>query len=1352
MLPEIPYSERPEQNTMHLRKLWEEEKSRRGSRASLFLVCFKFVRSTLVLCFVIMNMQSLLMMSGAVLTYFLMRAIEGEQPPQTGFAMCALMMLSTGVAGIMQQSSWHISSRAARQLWLALSGLIFEKPALLSSGNRGDLKEGDLVNLMSVDSTQVLNFMQFFAMFSTAPIYVFVPSVVLLVVLGWPFLAGFVVLLGSSFYADRIAKKVKHYQSLKLQAADKRISKLNEAFQGIRTVKLNAWEPLMEARVETERDEEMGLLFWFHVWQSFQQSLGVLTPTLAVLITFILHAQNGGTMDPAIIFACLGLFEFLALGSTILPHMMNTFRQLKNNMERMQKLLIKEDDFARGDGGGFSQGTVRCMDADFQWSSADTVVLRGVSLKAEPGEMVAVCGRVGSGKTTWAGGILGLVSRVRGTVNVSGSSAYVTQSPQILNDTIKANILFGLDMDEEWYAKVLKACALEEDIKQFTAGDETEIGERGITISGGQKQRVAIARAAFSRADVMIFDDPLSAMDAHVGKKVFDNCFRGLLKGHTRIFFTNQLQFCRYCSSIYMLEGGAVAETGTYNDLASQCPPGPFGVFLQSVVGSAGEDLKRQISGLDPSEVDLGELEEVVEGNEKPPSEQRPEMDDSTKTPPDSPGTALSSAHKPPPTQDSPAVARHNTIPGTKSPLARLNTPRAGFLEMAKLPIQRGRSMTLEKKMEGRIGLKDWLFIARASRSFILGVMVLLLSVWAPTHQYIATLLLGVWTNSFIDSDDQSDGLSTPAFIYVVVALALAVTLVVKGVCTTVYFLRSSRKLHQTMLGATLRQSMGWFDTTPVGRVLNRFGNDVMFMDIMLPMLFQMWSTIMGRVLIVIVAAGIIALPAMILAFMLLYFANFIYKRYAAVALDIQRVQMISLSPLLASQSGFLGALDSIRCFDRVDIFVKRFQVMQYNFIKTYYWAFTLDRAVQCIFISLVISLFVGGVSCLLLVLSVYDTPISGLVSPGSAGVILALNLMIAFQAPIAMFMSSKVEVMMAATQRIAEYKDQPIEGSKQPSTVQPPSDWPALGTLDLDNVEMRYQDNLPLVLKGVSLQVAQGEKIGIVGRTGSGKSSVILTCFRMVECAGGAVALDGVDISRVPLPKLRGGLGIIPQDSWLFSGTVRSNLDLTGCHKDDELWEVLRLVQLEKQIRSLQLGLDHEVKEKGENLSAGTAQLLCLARVILKRPRLLFMDEATASVDSETDKLVQEMIRRDGVLPRGCSIVTIAHRLHTVIDYDRIVVLSKGEVVEQGSPHVLLQNESGHLAQFVRDTGESGARELRRRAEAKGSSGICNEVQLEPVAEVQLEPIAEAVAGSATRLFPQPRCGGPMCWPALLA
>jgi len=1248
-LPPIPKEEAPKHNIAHLRKLWEQEVKTKGANASLAVACAKLMGNTLLLCFAIMSCQALLLMSGPLLVGELIKAIQGQASVGVGLLMCALLTLSTAAASILQQGSWHMCSRSARQCWLALSGLIFEKPALLSSAGRSDLTEGEIVNNMAVDAQQVLQFMQFFAVFASAPMYLLVPTVIIPVFLGWPYFVGLSISAATSVACDRIAIKVKDAQAKKLVAADKRNACLNECFQGIRTVKLNGWESLMEERIEKERDAEMVALRRFHVWQSVQQAVGFGMPTVAVVVTFMLHAAQGGSFDAATVFICVGLYEFLTLGTSIIPHMLNMLRQLRQNMQRMQKLLHKPDDFEPCNGHGLPPGTVVCEDADFRWSAGkpgEAPTLLGMRLRVEPGEMVAICGRVGSGKSTWAGGLLGLVSRTRGSTSVSGTVAYVTQSAQIMNDTIRENILFGMPFDQDWYDRVIEACALGDDLKQCVAGDATEIGERGITISGGQKQRIAVARAAYSRADVMVFDDPLSAMDAHIGKVVFDRCFRTLLAGKTRVFFTNQLHFCAYCSHVVMLEDGVIAEAGPYKELASKSPKGPFGIFLESVVGGA-----------------TGE-----EGGDAPEAE----------------AVAKPEAAKSAPEPTRPAKAADDT-PKEKG--------------------KDGKTMSVEKKIKGRIGVKDWMQIARASDAAFLGGTLLIFCVIAPVAQYSVNIILAMWTDSLttdgvVDPDAGAFEDPGPSIAYVGAAFLFGLILFVRGVLCVFYFLKSSRALHRLMLAATVRQTMTWFDTTPVGRVLARFGNDVMFMDIMLPMLFQMWSLLFFRVIVIVVVAGITAPPALLLSGFILLAAKVIYRYYGSLALELQRVQMIALSPMLAAQSSFLSALDSVRCFGRVEIFVERFYAMQTNFIQTFYWSFTLDRAIQCIFTTMGVSVFFGATGCLLLFLSVYDTPLSGLVTPGSSGAILAFCSILAFQAPVTLFMTARVEAMLASVQRVAEYRDQPTEDSKQAIKEDVPASWPSKGLLSLDSVDMRYQESLPLALKCVSFDVAPGEKVGIVGRTGSGKSSIILTCFRMVDCCGGTLSIDGRDISRVRLQELRGRLGVIPQDSWLFSGTIRQNLDMYGRYSDEEIWNVLKIVQLESAAKAWPSGLDHEVKEKGDNLSKGTAQLLCLARVLLKRPKLLFMDEATASVDAETDKLVQETIRKDGVLPHDCAIVTIAHRLHSVIDYDRIVVLAEGRVLEDAHPAELLANDDGAFTKLVESTDKASSRELRRRSQ----------------------------------------------------
>jgi ABC-type multidrug transport system fused ATPase/permease subunit len=493
---------------------------------------------------------------------------------------------------------------------------------------------------------------------------------------------------------------------------------------------------------------------------------------------------------------------------------------------------------------------------------------------------------------------------------------------------------------------------------------------------------------------------------------------------------------------------------------------------------------------------------------------------------------------------------------------------------------------------------------------------------------------------------------------------------------------------------------MSWFDSTPIGRILNRFGFDTMQMDQYLPMFGQFWSLSAGTTVVTIFLSSVFVPPSIILSVALLVFFSLLYMRYGEISVELQRLNMMSIGPLTGAFSGFLGALDTIRAFDRVQLFVDRFVGYQRDFITTFYWQYTLDRAVQLIVMAPLVTIFVTTISVLLIAFSQSSGYLGELVTPARAGMIVAFANQLGLLFPLTVMLTARLEQSMVATQRVNEYKTMKWEAGaiqkvKRPSgkAIEPDSQWLMHGELKMSDISMRYNEDLPLVLNGVSIDAKPAQKIGIVGRTGSGKSSLVLVVFRMVQ-ADGNVTIDSSDISKMSLPALRGSLGIIPQDCWMFSGTIRNNLDVGGAFTDDQLWDVLRLVQLEDQVKEFENGLEHTVNEKGENMSMGTRQLLCLARVLLKKPKLIFMDEATASVDVKTDMLVQETIRTS--FPES-TIITIAHRLNTVIDFDRIAVMDAGKLVEFGHPHDLLANEDGYFTKLVHNSGAE--QELRQRA-----------------------------------------------------
>jgi len=1272
-LPAMPSWEEPLANKRKMERLWAEEMNKKSPSLARTMVRFMGTEQ-LLSCFG-MQFQVLFQAGASMLAMSVVQEIaelannpSDSSSALTGYVSSISIALCQLFAGLCFQCSWHVTSSVARRFWCALSAMIFEKPALLSSSARASISEGDLVNMIQQDAQQTVALLQFIVPTTIWPAFLIVSSGLLFYYLGWPFIVGFVMCIVAAFLCERVADYTSKYMRLRYFWADRRTKTLNETLQGIKTVKFAAWEEELAKRIDEIRNKELNVIWWLQFWQNASNCLSYGVPLLGLVATFLIYEATGGKLEAGKTFACVGLFEILTYAVSILPFFCMQARNVLVNLRRIQRLLGMKNEHKCDSGSlGSYVGRVSLADVCFAWNKEAGNTLEGLSLSAEPGQLITVCGRVGSGKTTFAAGVLSLADLTSGKMSVNGRTSYVPQNAQILNTTVRENILFGMEYDEERYNQVIEACALQDDLKQFVNGDDTEIGEKGVTISGGQKQRVSIARAVYANADIIVLDDPLSAMDAHVGSIVFNKCISGMLAGKTRIFCTNQLQFCTHSDRVYMLEGSRFVESGAYAELAAAA--GPFAELNAALVGehkevekdstTEGEALASIMQERKPEDVTA---EDVV--NLKDAKDSKGEDDASE---------AASGEAKPP------------------EEMGKMDTQRSSA---------RRSSMTVEMKNIGHVGVSDFLVIAKASDSFCLALAVIFFSILPPIMKYVVNFALAEWSTAIASESSNASESEEKSFLlmYLITAAGFTVMLLVRSCLMVEYFVRSSRRLHRGMLNTILRQPMGWFDSTPIGRILNRFAHDCMNMDYILPLFMQQITLNMGTLIVAVVMASIFVPPSLVLSIFLCVTFLFLYRRYGEVAVDIQRVNMISIGPLTGAFSGFLGALDTIRAFGRVQVFVNKFVGFQTDFIKSFYWQYTLDRAIQLLVVTPLITIFVGAVGTIMVALVQNSDVLGNIITPARAGLTIALANALSFVLPFAVMLAARVEQAVVATQRINEYKSLPWEPGSRIQKVGFESgadqEWINDGELKMSDIRMRYAQDLPIVLDGVSFEARPGQKVAIVGRTGSGKSSLILVVFRMVQLEGGSVHIGSSDISKLTLPALRGNLGIIPQDCWMFSGTLRSNLDVASAYTDEQLWDALKLVQLEEQVKAFEDGLDHEVQEKGDNISMGTRQLLCLARVLLKKPKLIFMDEATASVDVKTDLVVQQTIRKSF---SESTIVTIAHRLNTIIDFDRVAVMNFGKLVEYDSPHSLLSKADGHFTSLVRDSGNEA--ELRQRA-----------------------------------------------------
>ena len=939
--------------------------------------------------------------------------------------------------------------------------------------------------------------------------------------------------------------------------------------------------------------------------------------------------------------------------------------------------------------------------------------LTGINVRVETGQLLCVVGAVGSGKSSFLLALCGELEQRSGSVHVSGGEhcvAYSAQSAFIFAGSVTDNITFGHPFDQRTFDRVAFACCLLPDFAALPQGAATEIGEKGVNLSGGQKARVSLARAAYATlrgtASVVLLDDPLSAVDVHVAAHIFTHCIKGILlqdngsdaaeefahdEGRKRatcvVLATHHLQFVPQADLVLSLgRDGAMRMIGAPADViaAGAVEGWEAAVAAGAAAVTCMEGNKGDALGAEESENDGGDAPASdAAAPSPPPVAQQPDA------------TAVASA-------DADAV-----FPAPAAPAVATPKPRATPVEL----------IVSEERAGGKITGTVYRDYARAGGAGgVLVVFMLLASGQA------LVMMADNWLKVWVSRADQRD----PALLWTYLALSLGAVAVclLRALIFFVVSMRASSTLHNQSFGAVTAAPMSFFISHPVGRILNKFSSDQGEVDEVLPVTMydclQCLFMVVGSIVL-----SCIAVPFLPVLLAPLIFA-FVRLRtyYLACALELKRLDQRSKSPIFAGFAASVAGVATIRAFGQA-------APRQEEFVEH------LEGNGKCWFAWLLANRWVGFRLDMLSALLLTATTVcavelaasgSELVDPGLVGlsVVYALSLSGTFQYMVRQ--SAQVETMMSAVQRLLHYCQALLpeghpsyllaptggsegggggaaEGAGAPAAmarrlaaprVDAGAMWPTAGAIEVHNVTCRYRANLPPVLKGVSFSVAAGAKVGVVGRTGSGKSSFINALLRLNEVTGGTIEVDGVDTTGLALDVLRRGAALIPQEPHLFSGTLRFNLDPLGVWGDDALWAALKLVQMAAHVRGTATGLDMLVSEGGTSLSMGQRQLISLARACLKcqgganggagRARLVCMDEATANVDYQTDELIQSTLREDSAFA-GCTLVIVAHRIATVLDCDMIVVLEAGKVVEVGAPAALLAESSSIFATMAAKT-----------------------------------------------------------------
>ncbi|TSP25420.1 Canalicular multispecific organic anion transporter 1 [Bagarius yarrelli] len=1072
-----------------------------------------------------------------------------------GYIYAVLLLIVAMLQSLFLQQYFQRCFNLGIKVRTAIMAVVYKKALVMSNNSRKESTVGETVNLMSADSQRFTDITNFIHLLWSCPLQICMSIAFLWIELGPSVLAGLLMMLLMVPINGLLATKSKAFQMENMKYKDKRMKMMTEILNGVKILKLYAWEPSFEAQVQDVREKELKVMRKFAYLSSVSTFIFSCAPALVSLVTFAVFVSISpdNILDAQKAFTSISLFNILRFPLGMLPMLISSIVQTTVSKKRLEKFLGAEDlDAMAVQHTDNKDSAVSINKGTYTWGPDSDPVLRNVSLDIKPGRLVAVVGAVGSGKSSLISALLGEMHSLSGSLHIKGSVAYVPQQAWIQNATLKDNILFGSDEDEQKFQTVVKACALQPDLDLLPGGSQTEIGEKGINLSGGQKQRVSLARAAYSSADVFLLDDPLSAVDAHVGKHLFEKVIgpTGLLKDKTRILITHGINFLPHVDEIVVLVDGLVSEVGSYNSLRAS--KGAFSEFLDTYAKEENKSNAQKESVSDIEEFDIT------------PESQEPQ--------PDCPAEDVVSV----------TLKRENSLRHSQRHAAR-----NGSIKVRSNSSAQSKKAVEESKKGQRLIEKETM--ETGTVKFSLYLQYLRAVGWCFTTMFIVVyfiqnvafigqnLWLSDWTN---DAINYPNGSSYPVHIRdmrigVFGALGVAQGLLVflGTLLLADGAIRASRILHSRLLSNILKAPMLFFDTTPSGRVVNRFAKDMLTVDEMIPMAFRSWILclfgVLGTLFVICLTTPLFT--AVIVPLAVVYF--FVQRFYVATSRQLRRLDSVSRSPIYSHFGETVAGLSVIRAYRHQERFLEYNKVTIDNNLKSIYPWIVSNRwlAIRLESLGNLVVFF----SSLFAVISrnTLDSGMVGLSISYALNVTQTLNWLVR--------MTSELETNIVAVERVSEYTTIKNEAPWITDNC-PPKDWPTVGKIQFENYKVRYRPELELVLHGITCNIEDTEKIGIVGRTGAGKSSLTNCLFRIMEAAEGRIIIDGVDISSLGLHSLRNRLTIIPQDPVLFSGTLRMNLDPFEVFTDEEIWSVLELSHLKNYVVSLTAGCSMKLPKEG--------------------------------------------------------------------------------------------------------------------------------------------------------------------------
>eukprot|EP00924_Labyrinthula_sp_SR-Ha-C_P003457 augustus_masked-scaffold_15-processed-gene-10.53-mRNA-1 protein AED:0.02 eAED:0.03 QI:0/-1/0/1/-1/1/1/0/1410 len=1234
---------------------------------------------------------------------------ESQDSIIPGVYLTAALFVSNLTQTLLLHQYFHRVYRTGMRVRTSLVTSIYQKGLRLAN-SKEQKTNGEIVNLMSTDCTRLQGLFTYLHILWSACYVICLSLFFLWEQIRYAVFIPILVICGFSIpVTNLVTKKIKKVQKEVMKVKDARLKLTTETIGNMKTVKMYGWQKSFTTQLEDVRTEELGKLKTYYKWRMGSRLLWNGTPILVTLSAFVGYFTLNSDSDfsAARAFTSVSLLNLLRFPLAVLPNIVNNLAEASVSLTRIAEFLSSPEINGYSVKGTEKKVVVKVEKGRFFWETEKLNVAVSFPqpekrLLLEEGQIYMVTGKVGSGKTALLKLLVNdLVPEGNETIeNSAACICYAAQVPFIQNETLKQNIIFHHPFDKVLYEKVVKACALRPDFKTLPMGDGTEIGEKGINLSGGQKARVSLARAVYASnfggekdgPVLLLLESVFEAVDEHVGDHIWKNVFCGMLKEpnlqgkmRTVVCVTHALKRLKdeNVDKILLMKNGEVSIQGSYQELYDL----------------GNEDFEELVEA-------LRKTRETAEGAKNAESK-----DASTEL-------LSSDEHK----AERAVVSRRDSLGSTASQASSVK------------PTEVGKDLTgKEERAVGEVSKEVYLSYLSAAGGFLALFFIFISYLLQTAMDFLSTRWLAYWssrepkpdlflaeqgfstlaigsgfnqemTHNFHSSgaayaplqgvkEVKEQGFYLGVFAFLSGLYLFAMLLTVISVLTSGF--RASRVTYRELLDKVMHAKMSFFDTTPTGRILNRFSKDIYTVDEVLPYTISSFLGTSFSVLGTVFSISYVAPWFLVMLPFLSVFYRYIQKYYIASSRELQRWDSVLRSPIYSFFTETLEGRSSVRAYGLGDTFKNRNLTQLDKNLRAYYLSVSANRwlavRLECIGTSLSV-----GAAFLVVIQK------GRLLEAGLAGLALSYSMQITQSLNWTVRMVSDLETNMVSVERLSEYKMNIETEAEVPATKKTYlENWPSKGVIEFEKLEARYREKLPLVLRGINLKIEAGEKVGIVGRTAAGKSSLFVLLMRLVEPSGGRIVIDGVDLSTLDLHTLRQRIAVIPQDPVMFSGSLRLNLDPTKSFADDAMMKALKTCQLLEQLENMLKStvspsngstsdeevdpienvLDMYIQEGGSNFSFGQRQLICIARAVLRDCKILLLDEATSGIDLATDRAIQEAINTEF---KNSTVLTVAHRIETILGGDKVLVMDAGKVAEYGEPKQLLEDPNSKFSGLV--------------------------------------------------------------------